>query len=325
MLAALSATVVGLALLIWSADRFVSGAAVVSRYLGMPPLLIGMVVVGFGTSAPEMAVSALAASAGSPGLALGNAYGSNITNIALVLGLVALFKPITVHSGMLRRELPVLVLVTLFAGILLLNGFLSRLDGLLLLLVFVALLGWSVVAAVKHQDDSLAREISEELAAYTLSKRQAWFWLGVGLVMLLVSSQVLVWGSVQVARGLGVSELVIGLTVLAVGTSLPELVSSLVAMGKGEHDIALGNIVGSNLFNTLGVVGIAATIHPLAVEPSVLTRDWPLMAALTLGLVAAAWGFRGPGRINRLEGGLLVLVFILYMGYLSYLVIGADG
>lgn len=323
MLAALLATVIGLALLIWSADRFVSGAAVVSRYLGMPPLLIGMVVVGFGTSAPEMTVSALAASAGSPGLALGNAYGSNITNIALVLGLVALFKPITVQSGVLRLELPVLVLVTLFAGILLLNGFLSRLDGLLLLLVFVALLCWSLVAAVKHQNDSLGREVSHELAGYTLSRRQAWFWLGVGLVMLLVSSQVLVWGSVQIARGLGVSELVIGLTVLAVGTSLPELVSSLVAMGKGEHDLALGNIIGSNLFNTLGVVGIAATIHPLAVEPPVLTRDWPLMAALTLALVAAAWGFRGPGRINRLEGGLLVLVFILYMGYLGYLMSAA--
>jgi len=314
MLMAIGAIIAGLILLVWSADKFVEGSATTASHFGMPPLLIGMVVVGFGTSAPEMAVSALAASQGNPGLALGNAYGSNITNIALILGITALLAPIAVHSQVMRKELPILILVTGFAGWQLWDGDLSRMDAIGLMLAFVVLIGWSIYQGLRQPDDALAKEMTEEVNAMPV--RKAILWLVFGLLLLIISSRILVWGAVDLATTFGISDLVIGLTIVAVGTSLPELASSIIAARKGEHDLALGNILGSNLFNTLAVVGIAGLIAPMPVASEVLTRDFPVMAALTLVLFAMCYGFRGPGRINRFEGSALLLAFVAYTVYL---------
>lgn len=309
---ALAALVVGLVLLVWSADRFVEGSAAVARHLGMPPLLIGMVVVGFGTSAPELTVSVLATVEGNAGIALGNAYGSNIVNIALILGLTALMSPISVHSRVVRRELPILIVVTAIAAWQLRDGILSGTDAWLLLAVFAGLMIWTIHEGVTGGGDVLAAEMVQELDAHRMPPGRAAFWVAVGLVVLVASSRLLVWGAVTIAQSLGISDLIIGLTVVAIGTSLPELASSLMAARKGEHDIALGNILGSNLFNTLAVVGVAGAIHPLEVAPDVLSRDIPVMAFLTISLFAMSYGFRAPGRIDRRKGGLLLA------GYLAY-------
>ncbi len=317
MLIPFVAVVIGLALLVWSADRFVEGSAATARHFGMPPLLIGMVVVGFGTSAPEMVVSALASAQGNAGIALGNAYGSNITNIALILGVTALISPIAVHSQVLRKELPILTVVTALAAWQLWNGELTRMDATVLLAVFAGLMAWTVWEGLQKTSDSLASEMEEELAARPMPLGRAVFWLVLGLVLLIVSSRILVWGAVAIAREFGVGDLLIGLTIVAVGTSLPEFASSVIAARKGEHDIALGNILGSNLFNTLAVVGIAGLISPMEVGLEILSRDILVMALLTISLFLFGFGFRGPGRINRAEGSLLLVV---YVGYTAYLV-----
>src|SRR5690554_7243958 len=316
MTLAFIAVVFGLFLLVWSADRFIEGSAVTARHFGMPPLLIGMVIIGFGTSAPEMVVSALAASQGNPGLALGNAYGSNITNIALILGITAVIAPIAVHSQVMRKELPILALVTLAAAWLLFDGELSRLDAAGLLVLFALLLGWSIWSGMRKTNDTFATDMDAELTAHAMPIRKAVVWLLVGLVLLIISSRILVWGAVDLATRFGVSDLVIGLTIVAIGTSLPELASSIIAARKGEHDLALGNILGSNLFNTLAVVGIAGMIAPMAVASDVLTRDIPVMIALTVALFVLGYGFRGPGRINRVEGAGLLAAFVGYTAYL---------
>ena len=317
MILAILAIGCGLALLVWSADRFVEGAAVTARHFGMSPLLIGMVIVGFGTSAPEMAVSVLAALEGNPGIALGNAYGSNITNIALILGLTALMRPVTLHSQVLRKELPILTVVTLLAGLQLLDGNLGRLDAVLLLGGFAILMGWTILQGLRRRDDSLCQEMAHCAEGETMPLGRALGWLVLGLVLLILSSRLLVWGAVEVAHSFGVSDLLIGLTIVALGTSLPELASSVAAARRGEHDIALGNVLGSNLFNTLAVVGLATVIHPLDVPGEVISRDLPVMGLLTLSLFFFGYGFRGQGRINRLEGGLLLAV---YVGYTLWLV-----
>lgn len=267
MLLAALAVIIGLALLVWSADRFVDGAAASAGHFGMPPLLIGMVIVGFGTSAPEMVVSVLAAVQGNPGIALGNAYGSNITNIALILGITALISPIAIQPQIIRREMPVLLAVTVLAVWQLWDGYLSFADGIVLSATLVLLMGWTTLRSMKGSDN-FARDIADELADSDnkIPLRRALFWLVLGLAILILSSRLLVWGAVVIAQALGVSDLIIGLTVVAIGTSLPELASSVIAARKGEHDIAVGNIIGSNLFNTLAVVGLAAAIHPMPVD-----------------------------------------------------------
>jgi cation:H+ antiporter len=317
MTLAILAILVGFALLVWSADRFVDGAAATAGHAGIPPLVIGMVIVGFGTSAPEMVVSAMAAIDGKPELALGNALGSNIVNTGLILGITALIAPIAVHSQVVRRELPLLLAISVLAGLLFLDLSLTRLEAVILLAGFFGLIGWTVFTALRNRGDVLAAETEQELAAHAMSLGRALFWLAFGLVLLIVSSRILVWGAVTVAEALGVSDLIIGLTIVALGTSLPELAASVIAARKGEHDIAIGNVVGSNMFNLLAVVGIAGVIAPMPTMPeAVLFRDWPVMLAMLVALFLMAYGFRGQGRINRVEGSMLLLAYIAYTAYL---------
>lgn len=322
MLLAWLAVFSGLALLVWSADRFVDGASATAKYAGMSPLLIGMVIIGFGTSAPEMVVSAIASLQGNPGLALGNAYGSNITNIGLVVGLVAVLAPIRVQSQIIRKELPLLLGITLLAGFQLIDGELSRVDAFVLIVVFFGVMGWSIIQDRKKSNDTLEAEYSDEIDSHPMSLTRALGWLLIGLVLLVVSSRMLVWGAVIIAQSFGVSDLIIGLTIVAIGTSLPELASSLAAIRKNEHELALGNVLGSGLFNTLAVVGIAAGIHPLSVDPEVLYRDWVLMTMLTVALLIMCIGWKGrQGQIGRIKGGLLLLAYAGYNLYLLALVL----
>ena len=315
---AIAAVIIGLALLVWSADRFVEGASSTARHFGMPSLLIGMVIVGFGTSAPEMVVSAISSFQGNPGLSLGNAYGSNITNIALILGITSVISPITVHSQILKKELPILTAVTVLAAWQLWDNQLSRFEALVLLGIFSGLMIWTIWQGMK-QADALGDDVEKKMGTKELPIKQAVIWLIVGLLLLIASSRLLVWGAVKIAQGFGVSDLIIGLTIVAVGTSLPELASSIIAIRKNEHDLALGNVVGSNLFNTLAVVGIAGTIHPMSLSADVLSRDITVMAVLTIALFVVGFGFRGQGRINRYEGALLLTS---YIGYTIYLISG---
>lgn len=318
MLLALAAILCGLVLLVWSAGRFIDGAAATAVHAGLSSLLIGMVVVGFGTSAPELLVSATAAWQGRPELALGNAIGSNIANIGLILGLTALLAPLAVHRSVLRRELPLVLVAGMLAGLLLLDGALSRGDALTLLATFAGLMGWSIWSA---RGDGAPLPPGVRVAGGAMPLALALWWLFAGLVLLLVASRMLVWGAVTVATALGVSDLVIGLTIVAVGTSLPELASSLTAARRGEDDLAVGNIVGSNLFNLLAVIGLAGVIAPLhQVAPEVLIRDWTLMMGLTLALLVMAWRRGGEGRLTRVHGVLLLATFIAYTGYLVWTV-----
>jgi cation:H+ antiporter len=318
MLYAIASIIIGLVLLVWSADRFVDGAASTARHFGMPPLLIGMVIVGFGTSVPEMLVSALSAMQGNPGLALGNAYGSNIANIALILGAAALISPICVHSQVLRRELPLLLGISVISLLLLWDGNLSRADAVILLILFASIMGWSIMQGMRARTDAFSKEMDVEMASSTMPLKSSVMWLVIGLVLLILSSRMLVWGAVTIAQSLGVSDLIIGLTIVALGTSLPELASSVAAALKKEHDIALGNVLGSNLFNTLAVVGIAGSIHPLEVENAVLFRDMPIMLGLTLSLVFMGLCGRKNARINRFEACLLLLSYVGYNGWLVF-------
>ena len=315
MLLAIAAIIVGLLLLIWSADRFVDGAAATARHFGMPQLLIGIVIIGFGTSAPEMIVSALSALNGNPGIALGNAYGSNITNIGLILGLTALVLPLAVNSQVLKQELPILIFVTALSAFLIMDGDVLRLDAWILLGIFFIYMGWTIFTGLRNRDDSLVHDVKEELQEQEyMSLAKALMWVVIGLALLMGSSQLLVWGAVEIARYFGVSDLVVGLTIVAVGTSLPELASSIAAARKNEVDLAVGNIIGSNLFNTLAVVGLAGAIAPMQIEQEVFTRDMPVMSVLTVLLLV--FGFGKKGQINRIKGLILLLAYIGYNFYL---------
>ncbi len=306
----------GLALLVWSADKFVDGAARTARHFGMAPLLIGMVIVGFGTSAPEMVVSLMAALEGNPGIALGNAYGSNIGNITLILGVTALMGAIAVHSNVLKKEMPILLTITVMSVALLYDGQLSRADAWISLGVFAAYMGWAVWTGIKTKQDALGDEMSDEYQDNQPISKSI-MWLVIGLILLIISSRFLVWGAVEVATAMGVSDLIVGLTIVAVGTSLPELASSIIAARKGEHDIALGNVIGSNLFNTLAVVGIAGAVAPMKVPTEVFWRDGMVMIGVTVLLFVFGYGFQGKeGKITRFEGGFLLAGFVAYTGYL---------
>ena len=324
MFLSLLAIILGLVVLVWSADRFIAGASNAARYLGMPPLLIGMLIVGFGTSAPEIAVSIIAAYQGNPAMALGNAYGSNITNIGLILGLSALVLPIRVNSKVLRMELPILTGVTFLSAFLLMDQSLDRSDAQIMLVLMLLLVVWSHWHGLRDKDDSLGSEVQQELDENAMGKLQSFGWLIAGLLLLVGSSRLLVWGAVGIATQLGVSDLLIGLTIVAVGTSLPELAATIVATRKGEHDMAIGNIIGSNLFNTLGVVGVCGVIRPFDIGADVVLRDMPVMLALTVSLFIIGFAFRGAGkgRVNRWEGSLLLCAYVCYNAWLVMGVLG---
>ncbi len=302
----------GLVLIVFSAERFIEGAANTARHLGMPTLLIGMFIVGFGTSAPELLVSGIAASQGNQGLSLGNGIGSNITNVGLILGLTALLQPIQVHSKIVRQEIPLLLAATSVLASLLWDNELSRMDAAVLLVTFVGFSAWSITQSLKVRSDELAKDVDRELESHRLPLGKAIFWLTVGLVLLVLSSRIFVDGAVSIANALGVSDVVIGLTIVAFGTSLPELAASIIAVRKNEHDIALGNVIGSNIFNALVVTGIAGTIRPIQIHAEVWSRDVMMMVGLTVLLLVFSYGFRGQGRINRREGGILLIAFIIY-------------
>jgi cation:H+ antiporter len=312
------ATSVGLFLLVWSADRFVTGATGLAQHLGVSTLVIGLTIVAFGTSAPEMLVSAMAAWEGNSGIAIGNAIGSNIANIGLVLGVAAVIVPMTVQSRTLRREFPLLIAVTLVTLALLWDRELGRLDGLLLITGLGALVLWTLhLARATAPNDPIVSEFTAEMPEPAPLASTIWLLVS-GLALLLLAARLLVWGAVGIAEGLGVSDLVIGLTIVAVGTSLPELATSVAAARKGEHDIIMGNVVGSNLFNLLAVLGVAGAVGPGGFDSAVLTRDFPLMIALTAALFFMAGDFhrKGPGRITRVEGAMLLAVFTGYQGWL---------
>jgi cation:H+ antiporter len=260
-----------------------------------------------------MLVSAMASLEGNPGLAVGNAIGSNIANVGLILGVTALVAPLSVHSRIVRRELPVLLAITGLAYLLLRDGTLSMTDGLTLLACLVVLVGYTIYVGLASRDtrDPVAEEYEAEMAAGLGLGRSLW-WTLIGIVLLLGSSRLLVWAAVGIAEHFGVSDLVIGLTIVALGTSLPELAASVTSALKNEPDIAIGNVIGSNMFNLLGVLGLPGLLRPAPVQPEVLSRDVPIMAALTVALLIMAYGFTGEGRINRFEG---LLLLAAYTGY----------
>ncbi len=309
----------GFALLVWGADRFVVGASATARNLGVSPLIIGLTIVGFGTSAPEMLVSAIAAGAGNPNMGVGNALGSNITNIGLVLGITALVTPLSVHSETLRREFPILFVIMLVALLLLMDSNMGRFDGLVLLTGMGVMIYWMVSLGLRERknSDPMESEYSDEIPAH-MPMMMALIWLVVGMAILLGSSRLLVWGAVNVAQWFGISDLVIGLTIVAIGTSLPELAASVMSALKGEHDIAVGNVLGSNMFNLLAVLGMPGLIMPTDTPAELLQRDFPAMIGLTILLFALGYGFRGEGRITRFEGLLLLVGYIVYMGMLYH-------
>lgn len=309
----------GFLMLAWSADRFVDGASAIALNLNISPLVIGLTIVSLGTSAPEIIVSGMAAWQGNSGLAVGNAIGSNIFNIALVLGITALIMPLNVHSSIIRRELPVLLLVTGFAWMLLVDGMLGRMDGGLLLVGMTVMLGWTTWVGLKTQTtpDPMGTEFAEEMPT-GIGIGRAFFLLATGALVLLISSRLLVWGAVSVAQALGISDLVIGLTIVALGTSLPELAASVTSALKREDDIAIGNIIGSNIFNLLAVLGLPGLINPIRIDSMVLSRDYPVMLGLTLMLFVMAFGIRGPGRLNRVEGAVLLMAFVAYQSLLYF-------
>lgn len=322
MILAIVAVILGLAVLVWSADKFVDGAVGIAEFCGMSTLLIGMVIVGFGTSAPELTVSAISASQGNPEIALGNAYGSNIANIALILGATALISPILMQRSVIRGDLPNLLVVSILSIFLVCDGSVARWNGVILLVVFAMAMGYSIWREMRKKESQTreGEDLSEAKEKPSLGK--SILWLVLGLVLLVASSRALVWGAVEIARTLGVSDLLIGLTIVAIGTSLPELASSIAAARKGENDLALGNIIGSNLFNTLAVVGLAASISPMdEIESVVTTRDMPLMIALTVALIVLGYRRKGDGRLNRIAGAILLAI---YVGYLALLIAQAK-
>jgi len=307
--------IVGLLFLIWGADRFVHGAAATARNLGLPPLLIGLTIVALATSAPEILVSVVAALRGEPDLAIGNAIGSNIANVGLVLGVVALLRPVELKSATLRREMPALLAVSLLTVSLFLDSYLGRVDGLVLLAGLIIVMIWLIRLGLRSSaGDPLQADFDAEIPKH-MSMRVAVFWLVVGIVTLLLGARWMVDGAIDIAKLLGVSEVVIGITMVALATSIPELAVSVVSAFRGEYGLAIGNIVGSNIFNLLAVIGVAAAIQPAVLPPSVLSLHIFVMVAFTLVLFAMTYEYEGRGKITRVEGLALIAAYLSYQGY----------
>ena len=316
MLIAVAAILLGFIILIWSADLFVEGAASIAHNLGMSPIIIGLTIVSLGTSAPEVLVSLNASLSGAGQLAIGNAIGSNIANIALVLGVTVLVAPLMVQERCMRKEVPVLLLATAAVGALLLDGVLSRMDGWLMLGALTFIVGHLIFT--QTHDEELVVEAGDEPMPH-LKPLRAWLTFFIGLALLIGSSKMLVWGSMLTAKELGVSELIIGLTIVAVGTSLPELAATVASALREHTEIALGNIIGSNLFNLLAVMAIPGIVAPGILEPAVIERDYPAMTFLTVFLAVAIYVSRkrsksrvGHAYLGRTLGVLLVSFYALY-------------
>jgi len=314
MLLSFVAILSGFALLVWSSDVFVDGASAIAKLLGVSPLIIGITIVGFGTSAPEMLISTFAALDGAPGMAIGNAIGSNIANIALVLGATTIVSIVAVESRLLKLELPLLFGAMLIGYFVIADGVLSRLDSCLLFITLFVVLSWLVRDAMKLRRENAGSPSSNfDDEVKELSNNQAMGYFLVGLAVLLLSSKILVWGATNIAAHFGVSDLVIGLTIVAIGTSLPELAASISSARKGEADLAIGNVIGSNLFNILAVMAIPGLIATTAVPAAALSRDYPIMVALTIIMILMAFKFGRPqASIGRLAGICFVGVFIGY-------------
>ena len=320
--------VIGFVGLVWSADLFLSGAASTATNFGIPKLVIGLTVVSLGTSAPEIVVAIIASQEGSNLLAVGNAIGSNIANIGLVLGLTAILIPVTIDSNARNKQLPWLLGLTTLALILLANGSaLSFNDGIILLfgLILVIYQIWNdlkredqiYVKKIVAGDQSLKTQLDSEIAELaTLSKRKGLLFTLLGLGLLLVSAELLVHAAINVAVLLGISELIIGLTVVAIGTSLPELAATIGAAIKKQEDIAVGNIIGSNILNITAVLCIPALLGGASIEPSQLLRDGGTMLALTLLLALFAYSFGKKSEVTRLEGSILLVSWAMYTAYL---------
>lgn len=309
MLMYISALIVGILLLVWSADRFIDGSAKLAKRLRFPTLIVGMVVVGFGTSAPEMVVSATAAWQGDAALALGNAIGSNIINITLILGVTALLTPLALNQRVLKKEIPFLIIISLLSGFIFWDLKVTRLEGGILLVVLMVFLFWMLKVATGGKNEATEEKIDLKIAI---------FWIFFGLILLIFSSKILLWGAKNLALEMGISELIIGLSIIALGTSLPELAASVVAVFKKEHDIAIGNIVGSNIFNLLAVVGLASVISPMeGVAKEFFYRDWIFMNFVTLLLLLLGVGFLGKKYRISFIGGAVLLV--CYLGYNAFL------
>lgn len=325
MLIPLLQLITGFILLIWGADRLVTGASALARNAGISPLVIGLTIVGFGTSAPELVTSAVASLQGNPALAVGNALGSNIANIGLILGITALIYPVQVHSGILTREAPVLLLIMTITAVLMFDLQLGTLDGIILSLSLVAMTVWMARLGLKGSSkDPLAQDLEAEIPSDMPTSR-ATMWTLVGLVILPLSSKILVDGAVSLALLLGVPDAIVGLTVIAFGTSLPELAAATTSALKKEDDLAVGNILGSNMFNLLGVLGIAALIQPMTLDSMLLKRDTSVMFAITLMFLGLYFWPGLPGRISRLGGLLLLIAFTVYQWQLIAPIVRASG
>lgn len=308
--------IVGLVILSWSADRFVYGASALAKNIGISPMMIGLTIVAMGSSAPEIVVSAIASANGNMNTAVGNALGSNITNVALVLGITALVKPLIVSSTTLKRELPALLIISLIAIGFMFDGELKSYEGIILLGLFIfvlAMMAWLSLQVDK--EDPLVAETADEIPK-DVSNTSALIWIGIGLVILPLSAHFLVNSAVEIARYLGISDLVIGLTIIALGTSLPELAASIAGVLKGEDDLALGNIIGSNIFNLLAVLGMPGLIAPGLLDPDVYNRDMYVMLGLTLLLFLFSFDLIGKRTISRPNGFLLLACFIGYQFWL---------
>lgn len=310
--------IAGFTLLVWGADRFILGASATAKHTGMPPLLVGLTFVALGTSFPELMVSLVAALKGTPELAVGNALGSNIVNIGLVLGLTAIICPVMVNSKFIKREFPIVFIILLIVGLMLWDYKLDRFEGVILFAGLAGYVAWLVYQALaSNGDEVLTQEYSKQLDEQLISLPKALFWFILGGILLYFSAQMVVNSGVFIARAMGVSDVVIGLTIVALGTSLPELMATLVAALKREFDIAVGNVIGSNIFNLLGVLGLPALISPAYFKPEIFTRDYAIMLLLTVLLFVFAYGFnKKPGQINRWEGALLLFVYFGYLGIL---------
>lgn len=307
----------GISLLVWSADRFTDGAAAIARNFGISPLIVGLTIVAMGSSAPEVIVSFNAAMNGTPGLAIGNAIGSNIANVGMVLGIAAIVTPLHVKSATLKREIPVLFAVMLLAFVLMIDLDINEIDAFILLTSLVGYITWLTFTAIRSRNkkDLMLEEILEELPG-EMANWKAILWVIVGLLLLQISSNLLVTGSTKIAYWFGVSPFLIGVTIVAVGTSLPELAASITGVLKGEHELAIGNVIGSNIFNLLAVLGIPALITQVDVAREILMIDYAFMFGLTLAVCFMAWGYNNkPGQINRFEGFVLLALFIGYQVY----------